>query len=152
MKNILIALDYNPTAQKIAETGAALAKAMNAKITLLHITAEPAYYSTPEYSPIMGFSGFNIIDAPNSRIELNKLAEDFLKSSKQHLNDESIKTIVEEGDSAETILQTAKKISADIIVMGSHSQRWLEKILIGSVTKEVLNKTTVPLFIVPTRE
>ena len=31
MKKILIALDYNPTAQKVAETGYKLAKAMNAR-------------------------------------------------------------------------------------------------------------------------
>jgi len=31
MKKILIALDYNPSAQKIAETGYALAKSMNAR-------------------------------------------------------------------------------------------------------------------------
>jgi nucleotide-binding universal stress UspA family protein len=35
--------------------------------------------------------------------------------------------------------------------MGSHSRRWLEKILMGSVTETVLHKTTIPLFIVPTK-
>ena len=32
MKKVLIALDYNPTAQKVAETGYSLAKAMKAKV------------------------------------------------------------------------------------------------------------------------
>jgi len=39
----------------------------------------------------------------------------------------------------------------DCIVMGSHSQKWLENIIIGSVTQEVLRKTTIPLFIIPTK-
>jgi len=36
--------------------------------------------------------------------------------------------------------------------MGSHSQKWLENIIMGSVTKEVLRKTTIPLFIIPTKK
>jgi len=50
------------------------------------------------------------------------------------------------------ILQTATEIHADCIVMGTHSQKWLENILMGSVTEEVLRKTTVPMFIVPTKK
>ena len=38
MKKILIALDYNPTAQKVAEVGFSMAKSMNAKVLLLHVT------------------------------------------------------------------------------------------------------------------
>jgi len=35
--------------------------------------------------------------------------------------------------------------------MGSHSRKWLENILIGSVDEKVLHHTTIPLFIVPTK-
>lgn len=58
MKKILIALDYDPTAQAIAEKGFMLAKAMGAEVTLLHVIADPVYYSSVNYSPIMGFSGY----------------------------------------------------------------------------------------------
>jgi len=43
-------------------------------------------------------------------------------------------------------------MKADIIVMGSHSKRWLEKIVTGSVTEEVLRDSRIPLFIVPIKE
>jgi nucleotide-binding universal stress UspA family protein len=43
MKKILIALDYNPTAQQVAETGYKLAKSMNAKVLLLHVVADYTY-------------------------------------------------------------------------------------------------------------
>jgi len=45
MKNLLIALDYDPTAQKVAEIGFSLAKTMNAKVTLLHVMADLIYHS-----------------------------------------------------------------------------------------------------------
>jgi nucleotide-binding universal stress UspA family protein len=40
---------------------------------------------------------------------------------------------------------------ADMIILGSHSQKWLENIVMGSVTEEVLRQSTIPLFIIPTK-
>jgi nucleotide-binding universal stress UspA family protein len=158
MKKVLIALDYDPTAQKVAESGFSLAKAMGAEIILMHVVADPVYYSSTQYSPIMGFAGYmdmgplqleNTIDTSDT---LKKLSQDFLDKSKHHLGDKTIQTIVLEGDFAESILTTAKEAHADIIVMGSHSQKWLEEIVLGSVTEEVLRQTSIPLFIVPTKK
>jgi len=58
MKKILIAIDYDPTAQKVAEEGFELAKTMGAEVVLLHVIADPVYYSSTDYSPIMGFTGY----------------------------------------------------------------------------------------------
>jgi nucleotide-binding universal stress UspA family protein len=63
MKKVLIALDYDPTAQKVAETGHEMAKAMNAQTILLHVISDATYYSYLDYSPIMGFAGFSGVDA-----------------------------------------------------------------------------------------
>ena len=154
MKKVLIALDYNPTAQKIAEKGFSLAKSLNAEVILLHVITDPVFYSTAEYSPIMGFDGFlNIGPTVLENVEgLKSSALQYLEKSKQHLGDETIQTLVKDGDFAETILETAKELHADIIVLGSHSQKWLENILMGSVTEKVLQNTSIPLFIIPTKK
>ncbi len=47
------------------------------------------------------------------------------------------------------ILNTAKELGADIIVMGTHSRHGLDKFLMGSVAEKVLHKTTFPLYIIP---
>jgi nucleotide-binding universal stress UspA family protein len=83
---------------------------------------------------------------------LKMASQYFLDQSKQHLGDVTIQTIVKEGDFAEAILNTAKEMDADIIVMGSHSRKWLENIIMGSVTEKVLNHTSIPLFIIPTKQ
>jgi nucleotide-binding universal stress UspA family protein len=153
MKKVLIALDYNHTAQKVAEKGFSLAKTMNAQVVLLHVFTDEAYYSTLEYSPIIGFSGFSGEDFSNliSAEGMTKASNYFLDKIKDHLGDDSVLVMVEEGDFAEVILKTARHIHADIIVMGSHSRRWLDKILMGSVTEKVLHRTSIPLFIIPTK-
>ena len=80
MKKVLIALDYNPTAQKVAEAGFSLAKAMNAEVTLLHVISELVYYSSTEYDPIMGFTGFREV-GPIELDNLDRLEKCILKLS-----------------------------------------------------------------------
>ena len=41
INKVLITLDYNSTAQKVAEAGNSLAKAAKAEVTLLHVTSDP---------------------------------------------------------------------------------------------------------------
>jgi nucleotide-binding universal stress UspA family protein len=154
MKKVLIALDYDPTAQKVAETGFSLAKSMNAEIILLHVISEPVYYSSIEYSPVMGFTGYMEM-GPLQSVTIAGLKEASLKyldKSRQHLGDSTIQTIVKEGNFADTILETAEEEHADIIAIGSHGRKWIENILMGSVTEKVLHSTTIPLFIIPTRK
>ena len=154
MKNILIALDYDPTAQKVAELGFSLAGNKDAAITLLHVIADPSYYASTVYDPIMGFGGYMNMDLMRPHIidELKKTSLEFLEKSKHHLGDDAIKTMVREGSVAATILDVAKEINADTIVMGSHSRRWLENIVMGSITEYVLHRTAIPLFIIPTKK
>lgn len=154
MKKVLIAIDYNPTAQNIAETGYSLAKSMNAEITLLHVVADYTYYSSLDYSPIMGFDSFSNLGMlqTNTVTDLQSAAQEYLKKIKTHLGDPAIKTIVKDGDSGDAIIDAAKELNADVIVMGSHSRRGLEKILMGSVAEKVLRNSQIPLFIIPVVE
>jgi len=154
MKKVLIALDYDPTAQKVAETGFLWADSMNAQVILLHVIADPAYYSSLEYSPITGFAGY--MDMSNDHLDsidgLINASQQYLDKLKAHLGDKKIQTVVKEGDFAESILKTAKEMHADMIIMGSHSRNWLENIVVGSVTEKVLKHTTIPLFIIPVKK
>src|ERR1035437_9219855 len=152
MKKVLIALDYDPAAQKIAETGYALAKSMNARVILLHVVSDAAYYSSLNYSPIMGFDGFSNLDIVQTDVveELKKAAQNYLDKSKQHLGDETIQTVIKEGDFGGSILDAATEMNVDVIVIGTHGRRGLDKILMGSVAEKVLHKSALQLFIIHT--
>ena len=154
MKKVLIALDFDPSAQTVAESGYQLARSMGASATLLHVVSDATYYSSLNYSPIMGFDSFSNLDIvqTDAVTELQEAAKDYLQKSKQHLGDDTIETITRGGDFGDTIIDVATEIDADIIVMGTHSRRGLEKILMGSVAEKVLRKSAVPLFIIPTKQ
>ena len=153
MKKVLIALDYEPSAEMIAETGYSIATALNAEVVLLHVVAEPAYYSSMEYSPIMGFSGFiDTFDVGMSneiKNDIHKQSQDFLDKSKAHLGNQSIHTLITEGSFAESIVDVAESQNADIIVMGSHSRRGLDKLLMENVAEKVLHLSKVPVLVIP---
>jgi nucleotide-binding universal stress UspA family protein len=154
MKKILIALDYDPTWQKVANTGYALAKEMYAEIILIHVISGPVHYTAIKY-PVMGFGGYMNIDPvllePAGK-KLRQASQKFLDETKSHLSDSSLQTLVEEGDAAAVIIKTAQKLKVSFIVMGSHGRKWLEQIVMGSVTEKVLRQTTIPVLIVPTKK
>ena len=154
MKKVLIAIDYNPTAQKVAELGYWLVKGIQVEITLIHVLTNPVYYSSSVYEPIMGFGGYVDTDFLGERISdgIIKSSLDFLNKSKHHLGDANIKTLVVEGDIAEVIIETAKTMKADLVIVGSHSQQWLEKVLMGSVAEKVLHENAFPVLVIPTKE
>jgi len=144
IQKVLIAMDYDETSKKVAEVGFSMAKALHAETILLHVISEqPVYYSTYTY---MRELRVDILE------DLKKSTQAYLDKTKKYLGDDTIQTVLKEGDIAETILNTANELHADIIVMGSHSRKWLENIIIGSEAEAVLKRTTIPLFIIPTKK
>lgn len=144
IKKVLIALDYDETSQKVAETGFSLAKAMNAEIVILHVISENSVY----YSSYMYMRELRV----DILSDLRKMTQEFLNKTKKHLGEASIQTVLKEGYIADTILETAKELKSDMIILGSHSRKWLESIILGSVAEEIVKKTSIPLFIVPTKK
>lgn len=152
MNKVLIALDYNPTAQKVVEVGYSIAKAMGAECVLIHILSSPIIYTSVNYDPIMGFSGFEALENYQLNAELlSKSALNYLEKVKKHLGDSKIELVVKEGEFDFEIIKAATSYKADLIVMGSHSQQWLEKILIGSTTEGIIQNSTIPTVVVPTK-
>jgi len=147
IKKVLIAMDYDETSQRVAEQGFSMAQAMNAEVILLHVVFEqPIYYSGYTFMP----------ELPELRVDITGSLEEstqkFLAKTKKHLGDDTIQTVVVFGEIAASILSTAKELHADIIVIGTHSRKWLENILMGSQAADVLKKTTLPLYIIPTKK
>jgi nucleotide-binding universal stress UspA family protein len=152
MKKVLISLDYDPSAQKVAETGFSIAKTMGAEITLLHVAADPMYYAEIDHVTIMGFCSHmeSRDEIAQKTIEPKEVSHQFLRKSKLHLGDDCVHTVFKEGDCVESILEAAKDLKADVIIMGSHSRKGLKNRVIGSVTENVLLNATIPVLIIPT--
>jgi nucleotide-binding universal stress UspA family protein len=151
MKKVLIALDYSPSAEKVAASGYAIAQLMKAEVTIVHVIAEPAYYNI-EKIPFMGYyHGYDTSSAALIK-DIKKEVEGFLAASVEHLGDSTIKTRVLEGEPANSILKFSEDCHADLIVMGSHRQHGHNRLLVTYVTSHVLTHSRIPLITVPTED
>ena len=154
IKKILIALDNTPTAQKVAQSGYSFSRAFGAEVILIHVIANSVQHSLPVYSPVIKIISYDntITTKPIKKNYLKKATQYFLDRLKQLLGDDNIQTVVADGDYADEILRTAENLNVDLIVMGSHPVRWLDKLIFGNVVRKVVNHTSIPIFLVPTNK
>ena len=59
-----------------------------------------------------------------------------------------VESVLKEGEPVETVLALAQEEGADLIVMGSHGRRGLQRLLLGSTTEGVLRKSDIPVLVV----
>ena len=152
MEKVLIAIDYHPNSEVVATAGYDLAKKMNAEVCLLHVLADVSHYGV-NYSEFLGYPGYqNMGFDLGVSAQLQEMAQDYLTTAKKQFNDDKVSVALEIGDSYRGILKYAKEWGADLIVMGTHSHSTLEKVLVGTVASKVLQKTEVPVYMVPIKK
>ena len=154
IKKVLIALNYDSSAKKIAKAGCLVANALHAEIFFLHVLSIPMFYNTMNYDPTMGFSSFPAFEPelPDVNEKLRVSTQNFLGEIREYFGNLNINILVKEGDYSETIIETANLINADLIVLGFHYEQWLERMVVTSTTEKILEVSTVPLLIIPTKE
>ena len=149
MKKIVIAIDYSPAAEKVAETGYALGRALKAEIVIVHVITEAAFYAM-DYSPIMGYKGTYTSGAAEVVDDIPKEAESFLAATVRHLGDDKISTKVLQGNTADAIINYSVEWEADLIVLGSHSHHGLSKLFGTDLATHLIKHSKIPILAIPT--
>tara|TARA_R110000850_G_scaffold268138_1_gene399457 strand:+ start:53311 stop:53769 length:459 start_codon:yes stop_codon:yes gene_type:complete len=152
MKKVLIALDYHPVSEKVAEAGYELAKKLDAEVCLLHVVADASYYEI-SYPEFMGYVPVNEVANSGEKLnDMQKTGEEFLEKSAAHLKDPSVKIHLAEGKAKDAILNYSREWKADILVMGTHSHNVIEKVVLGTVASSVIERTKIPVYLVPVKK
>jgi nucleotide-binding universal stress UspA family protein len=147
-KRILFATDFSEHAEIAKKVAVDLAKGGPDKhlwvLTVLEPVEEPLW---PGEEP-PGVSTERWKKTINH--EIRELEEEKARKLEQDIAD--IKTmgipvtkLVREGDPAEEIVKAAKEVDADVIVMGTHSNRSIWDVLLGSVTEKVVKNAPCPV-------
>ena len=146
--NILLSTDGSDVARKGVKQGVALAKALNAKVTVITVTEPlPIDYGSgyasgwmPSREEVESFDAASKERAGKMLDEARAMAEQFgISAELLH---------VPNAHPATAIIETAKSRGCDLIVMASHGRRGLRKLLLGSQTSEVLVDGSVPVLVV----
>ena len=141
--NILIPVDGSSTALCAVSKAAGLAKTYGSTVTVLYVI-DP--YPFTGVGADFAYGQAQYVTAATTE------ANAALDSAKRALNEagvEKVNTVVGEGHAVhEGITRAAAEVGADLIVMGSHGRRGLEKLVLGSVTQRVLGVTGIPVLVV----
>lgn len=137
-RKILAAIDGSESSRNALRQAFRLAVDEKCWITVLSVI--------PPYDGEIDLTG-----VPDVRASLAKPCEDALRIAQQLAEDERvlIKTVCEEGEAYERIVDLADAENCGIIVMGRRGMHLLERALIGSVTARVIGFTQRDVLVVP---
>ncbi|MGE4556440.1 MAG: universal stress protein [Desulfovibrionaceae bacterium] len=140
IKKILCAVDFSDQSSKVADYAKTMGEALGAKISVLYVA--------PSLSQYVGFH------IPASTIE-NFVGEIVTgaDSTMTAFMDENFRGLEAEGRvvtgyAAEEILTFAEEEAIDMIVMGTHGRRGIDRILFGSVAEKVVKTSRCPVLTV----
>ena len=141
-KHLLVAIDGSDLAQIALHHGIALAKALDAKITIVTVS-EPWH----AYAPGETAMPFPVKEYQES---VAKWATDILAKAKAVAGNAGVKSAVvhiKDDYPADGILGLADKQDCDLIVMASHGRRGLSRMVLGSQANHVVTHSNRPVLI-----
>ncbi|MCA8869769.1 MAG: universal stress protein [Rhodobacteraceae bacterium] len=145
-KHILVATDGSELARKGLEHGLALAKQLDAKVTILSVS-EPMHPEAARAAQKAGIE--NVATRYDQQLEsLMKERFAFIEGRAKEYGITVGLTHEIDDSAAEAIVRVAKLSGCDLIVMSSHGRRGVQKMLLGSQTSEVLVKTPIPVLVI----
>lgn len=143
IKKVVTPVDFSDNSRLIAESAAYFAGRFGATMHLVFVVQN-----------FEDYSGFFVpqMSMPTLESELFDSAETKMASFCGEIEEYCRKAGVKElnykvfiGDVAEQIVEYATEVGADLIVMGTHGYKGLEKIMFGSVAGKVVRSANCPV-------
>ncbi len=141
-ERILVPVDGSSTARQAIDKALQIAEKFDSTVTLIYVLDPYAFtgvgtdfsYGQREYLSAATAEANEAISAATRMFEENGIP---------------VKGTVVEGHTVyRSILDAAEAVNADLIVMGSHGRRGLEKLVLGSVTAQVLSHAHLAVLVV----
>jgi universal stress protein A len=124
-QHVLIPLDFSESSHQVLEYAINLAHQLQARVTLLHVIYIP---------PVVE------VDLSTHMQEIDAAAQRSIAASFQRVQQAGLagQTIVVPGVPWQEIVQRAKDLQVDLIIMGTHGRTGLQHMLLGSVAEKVV--------------
>jgi nucleotide-binding universal stress UspA family protein len=129
-RSLLVGVDFSPASRRAVAHAAVLARALKARIELLHVV--------PKLKPAIPFSGTNREVVARLQRQSRDQADKRLKKLAAGLKDLRVGTTVRTGKPSEQILSQASRCKAEMVVIAERSQSAAEHLLLGSTAERVV--------------
>ena len=137
---ILFPVDLSETSDKMAPFAFMATQTFNAALHILFVARELTYYRDM-YVSSSAIANFHHQVIRGSEISLNEFREKYFQYT------DNVTCSVVSGDVAEKIQKTIKHDKTDLVLLGTHGRKGLEKIFFGSVADRIMKTSTVPVFL-----
>ena len=133
IKRILVPVDFSEPSLRALDYAAQLGRAFRIELIVLHVV-ETVYY--PFAGDLYG-TGYDMSAVYRA---LERAGREQLARLAARLKQRRIaaRTLLLMGSAPQTIVDTAKKLKADLIVMSTHGRTGLSHVLMGSVAERVV--------------
>ncbi len=141
IKHILVTLDGSKLSEQILPCVAALARGLDAEVTLTHVVNSKALPDTDELSHRAFLD--QLVESERVR------AQAYLRQMATVFTDQGVKstTDVYVGEPAETLISHAEKEQFDLIATSTHGRSGIARMVMGSVADKMLRSTSKPLLL-----
>jgi universal stress protein A len=143
IKRILIPVDFSDDSLKAMAYAREFSKPFAAELCVLYVV-EPIYYATPADMYATSSNIATLIEEQR-RVGAQMLARINADLKKKGAR---VRTLQKTGSAAQCIVDTAKSLKADLIVMGTHGRTGLVHMLMGSVAEKVVRTASCPVLTV----
>jgi len=132
-QRILVPIDFTPAARDALRFAVREARDHGARLILLHVVEPPSFMSGTEDSPLFK-SNEQVVSEGRLRLETWSDAEGASElPCERH---------VRIGKAHREILATAAEQQVDVILMADQPKNWLERFILGSVTRKVKRRAS----------
>ena len=140
-KKILFPLDLSESSAEIIPFLTTMARTFQSDLHLLFVARVFKYYDTIYVPPV------SIVEFEEKVVEGGKKRLD--EFVEEHLKDCCVSIAkVLPGDPAEEIVKYVDAEGIDLVIMGTHGRKGLDRILFGSVAAHVVTRSSVPVMTV----
>jgi len=164
IKSILFATDLSEKCRPAFEFAASMATRYQATIILLHVTEKIPGYVESRLKGLFGEEEFEKIAKDHEKSMQEKLiakktSDNFIRTAleqfclKSGIDDASCnftsrEVVIRNGEVVDEIIRQSKNYACDLIILGGRKGR-LNTTPIGSVIKETLRRSKIPVLVVP---
>ncbi len=139
VNKVVIPVDFSSSMDKVVDYGMSIADNLGAKVLFFHVVSD--------------FQGYDMMLVHPSFLGMTKDIEEqaeermaaLVKEHEGHRGGVVGEVVI--GNAADGILQFAEVERADMIIIGTHGTKGLERILMGSTAERVVKKAPCPVLI-----
>lgn len=139
-ENILVAVDGSKHSDAAFDVAMDIAQKYGSQLFVLHVFQGGTGSGTlvsPGYEDDMRAAGQQILDSYEAKVKEG-----------HHSLQKSVRMLLEEGDAAKRIMETANEVKCGLVLIGSGGRGGFKDMLLGSVSHKVTNHASCPVLVV----